>query len=67
MSLLLEHSDPTDPLAMSPEARRDELASIFARAILRLPRSPEVREFAAESAPPGLALSTPLRPHRVAG
>lgn len=67
MSLLLDPADPTDSTAMSPAERRDELASIFARAILRLPRSPEVREFEAKSAPSGLALSAPLRPHRAAG
>jgi len=33
MSLRL---DPTDPESMTPEERRDELASIFARGILRL-------------------------------
>jgi len=33
MSLRL---DPTDPENMTPEGRRDELASIFARGILRL-------------------------------
>ena len=33
MSLRL---DPTDPLQMSPEARRDERAVILARGVLRL-------------------------------
>ncbi len=37
MSLRLHHdADPTDPESMTPDERRDELASIFARGILRL-------------------------------
>lgn len=71
MSLRLEHADPNDPAAMSSDDRRDELASIFARALLRIPRrrgdAEEVDKIAAESAPLGLELSALPRPHRVAG
>ena len=37
MSLRLHHAaDPGDPESMTLEGRRDEIASIFARAVLRL-------------------------------
>ncbi len=63
MSLRL---NPTDPGSMPPEERRDELASIFARGILRLrgrdlPHgSPERR--AEESSGTCLELSATPRP-----
>jgi hypothetical protein len=68
MSLRIEHADPNNPAAMSPDDRRDELASIFARGLCRIPRRPcdvaEVDQFAAESAPLGLELSSLPRPDR---
>ena len=63
MSLRL---DPSDPESMTPEERRDELASIFARGVLRLhgrdlPHgSPERR--AEESSRTCLELSAAPRP-----
>jgi hypothetical protein len=63
MSLRL---DPTDPANMTPDERLDEVASIFARGILRLhgrvppDQSPEQR--AEESSPTCLDLSAPPRP-----
>ena len=68
MSLRL---DPAEPADMEPEHRLDEIASIFARTILRLhgrvradippPRNLE------ESSPTCLELSAPRRPDGVAG
>lgn len=71
MSLRLEHADPNDPAAMSPYERRDELASIFARAIPRMPRrgsdAAQLEENAAESVPFGLEVSALPRPDRDRG
>lgn len=68
MSLRLDHNDPD---AMSPAERRHEVASIFARALLRIPRlrgdAEEVDQIAAESAPLGLELSARPRPDRQRG
>jgi hypothetical protein len=65
MALQFEQPDPTDPVTMSAEDRCDELASIFARAIVRLPRpGADFREFPAKSPLPCLASSPPFRPHR---
>ncbi len=68
MSLRL---DPAEPANMEPEDRLDEIASIFARGILRLhgrvragippPQNLE------ESSPTCLELSEPLRPDVLAG
>lgn len=71
MSLRLEHADPNDPVEMSLGERRDELANIFARAILRIPRrgcdAEQLEEIAAESAPLGLELSALPCPDRDRG
>jgi hypothetical protein len=63
--------DPADPADLEPEDRLDEIASIFARAILRLhgrvradiPPSQNLEE----SSPTCLELSAPPRPDGVAG
>lgn len=68
MSLRLE---PADPAVMEPEDRLDEIASIFARSILRLrarvraniPPSQNLEE----SSPTCLELSAPPRPDGIAG
>ncbi|MCL4742297.1 MAG: hypothetical protein KJZ54_08845 [Phycisphaerales bacterium] len=63
--------DPTAPADMEPEDRLDEIASIFARGILRLHgrvradiAPPQKLE---ESSPTCLELSAPPRPDGVAG
>jgi hypothetical protein len=63
--------DPTDPADMTPEQRLDEVASIFARGILRLhgrvlPHSGPVENLP-ESSATCLELSAPTRPDGVAG
>jgi len=63
MSLRL---DPTDPESMTPEERRDELASILARGILRL-HGRDLPHGSAETGAPespeaSLDLSAPPRP-----
>lgn len=63
--------DPTDPADMSPDGRLDELASIFARGILRLhgrvlPHVPDA-ENPADSSPTCLELAALPRPDGVAG
>jgi len=68
MSLRL---DPTDPADMIPEERLDEVASIFARGILRLhgrivPDSPDIENLP-DSSPTCLELSPLPRPDGVAG
>ena len=71
MSLRLDHPDLNGPSTMSPDDRRDELASIFARALLRIPRrrgdDEEVDQIAADSAHLGLEVSATTRPHRAVG
>jgi len=63
--------DPTDPEDMSPDERLEEMASIFARGILRLHRRilPDLAhaENLPESSPTCLELSAPSRPDGVAG
>ncbi len=68
MSLRLDHDDPD---AMSPAERRDEVASILARGILRL-HGRIVGDFddpenLAESAPTCLDLCATSRPDRPTG
>jgi len=68
MSLRL---DPTDPADMIPDERLDEVASIFARGILRLhgrivPDSPDIENLP-DSSPTCLELSALTRPDGVAG
>lgn len=68
MSLRLDHDDPE---AMSPAERRDEVASIFARGILRL-HGRMVGDFddlqnLSEDAPACLELPRGSRPDRPTG
>jgi len=63
--------DPTDPADMTPEERLEEIASIFARGILRLhgrivPDSPDIENLP-DSSPTCLELSSLPRPDGVAG
>jgi len=63
--------DPTDPADMTPEQRLDEVASIFARGILRLhgrilPDNPDI-EILSDSSRTCLELSASPRPDGVAG
>jgi len=68
MSLRLDHDDPD---AMSPAERRDEVASIFARGILRLHGRIvgdfDESEILDESAPACLDLCATSRPDRSTG
>lgn len=68
MSLRLDHDDPE---AMSPEERRDEVASILSLALLRMPRgariAPAPAQIPAESPQPGLEVSAHPRPDRGRG
>jgi len=62
---------PTDPADMTPEERLEEIASIFARGILRLhgrvvPDSPGIENLP-DSSPTCLELSALPRPDGVAG
>jgi len=68
MSLRL---DPTEPADMTADERLDEVASIFARGILRLhgrivPDSPDIENLP-DSSPTCLELAAPPRPDGVAG
>jgi hypothetical protein len=63
--------DPTDPADMTANERLDEVASIFARGILRLhgrvlPNVPDLQNLE-DSSPTCLELSAPSRPDGVAG
>lgn len=63
--------DPTDPADMTATERLDEVASIFARGILRLhgrvlPDVPDAQNLE-DSSPTCLELSTGPRPDGVAG
>jgi len=63
--------DPTDPADMTADERLDEIASIFARGILRLhgrvvPDSPDIENLP-DSSPTCLELSALPRPDGVAG
>ncbi|MBX3386001.1 MAG: hypothetical protein KF768_05470 [Phycisphaeraceae bacterium] len=63
--------DPTDPADMMPEQRLDEVASIFARGILRLhgrvPAHPVPAENLPESSATCLELAAPPRPDGATG
>lgn len=63
--------DPTDPEHMAPDERLEEVASIFARGILRLhgrilPDNPDIENLP-DSSRTCLELSTGPRPDGVAG